>query len=72
MRLNNLNPVERRTAILLVLAALFNGVILSLNQTQDIIARKALHARDWQLMLMTMIWPVANFFSVWWARSIFR
>ncbi|HPH61139.1 MAG TPA: hypothetical protein PLX72_05795 [Candidatus Syntrophosphaera sp.] len=61
MRLKNLNPVERRTAILLVLAALFNGVILSLNQTQDIIARKALHAKDWQLMLMTMIWPVANF-----------
>ncbi|NLH92700.1 MAG: hypothetical protein GX466_00530 [Candidatus Cloacimonetes bacterium] len=72
MRLNNLNPVERRTAILLVLAALFNGVILSLNQTQDIIARKALHAKDWQLMLMTMIWPVANFFSVWWARVFER
>jgi len=40
MRLNNLNPVERRTAILLVLAALFNGVILSLNQTQDIMPAK--------------------------------
>lgn len=72
MRLKNLNPVERKTAILLVLAALFNGVILSLNQTQDIIARKALHAKDWQLMLMTMIWPVANFFSVWWARVFER
>ncbi len=48
MRLQNLNPVERRTTILLVLAALFNGVILSLSQTQDIIARKALHAQDWQ------------------------
>ncbi len=72
MRLKNLNPVERRTAILLVLAALFNGVILSLSQTQDIIARKALHAKDWQLMLMTMLWPVANFFSVWWARVFER
>ncbi|MBP7206095.1 MAG: MFS transporter, partial [Candidatus Cloacimonetes bacterium] len=72
MRLQNLNPVERRTTILLVLAALFNGVILSLSQTQDIIARKALHAQDWQLMLMTMLWPVANFFSVWWARVFER
>ena len=68
MRLQNMTPVERKTTILLVAAALFNGVILSLGQTQDIIARKALHAKDWQLMLMTMIWPVANFFSVWWAR----
>ncbi|MDD4224157.1 MAG: MFS transporter [Candidatus Cloacimonetes bacterium] len=72
MRLKNMNPVERRTAILLVVAALFNGFILSLSQTQDIIARKALHAKDWQLMLMTMIWPVANFFSVWWARVFER
>jgi MFS family permease len=71
-RFRNLNPQERNTAILLLLAALFNGVILSLNQTQDIIARKALHAEDWQLMLMTMIWPVANFFSVWWARIFER
>lgn len=68
MRLKNLSPVERRTGYLLVLAALFNGVILSLSQTQDIIARKALHAKDWQLMMMTMLWPVANFSSVWWAR----
>ena len=68
MRLKNLNPLERQTAMLLLFAALFNGVVQSLNQTQDIIARKALHAADWQLMLMTMIWPVANFFSIWWGR----
>ena len=49
---------------MLLFAALFNGVVQSLNQTQDIIARKALHAADWQLMLMTMIWPVANFFHL--------
>ncbi len=57
---------------MLLVSALFNGVLVSLNQTQDIIARKALHAQDWQLMLMTMIWPVANFFSVWWARVFER
>ena len=72
MRLKNLNPLERQTTLLLLFAALFNGVVQSLNQTQDIIARKALHAADWQLMLMTMIWPVANFFSIWWGRLFER
>ncbi|MFO8144853.1 MAG: MFS transporter [Candidatus Syntrophosphaera sp.] len=72
MRFNKLSPQERNTAILLLIAAVFNGVILSLNQTQDIISRKALLAKDWQLMLMTMLWPVANFFSVWWARVFER
>jgi MFS family permease len=68
MRLTDLTPSERRTAILLMLAAVFNGVLISLNQTQDIIARKALHAMDWQLMVMSMLWPVTNFFSVWWGK----
>lgn len=71
-RLKNLSPLERGTAVMLLVAALFNGFLVSLNQTQDIIARKALHALDWQLMLMTMIWPVANFFSVWWGRVFER
>lgn len=68
MKLNNLNPVEYRSTILLLSAALFNGVVQSLGQTQDIIARKALHAMDWQLMVMTMIWPISNLFSIWWGR----
>ncbi|MBW6514815.1 MAG: hypothetical protein K0B87_08690, partial [Candidatus Syntrophosphaera sp.] len=72
MRFKNLSPVERNTAILLLISALFNGVVVSLTQTQDIIARKALRAQDWQLMLLTMLWPVANFFSVWWARVFER
>ncbi len=72
MRLKNFSPMEHRTAMLLLAAALFNGVIQSLNQTQDIIARKALHALDWQLMLMTMIWPVSNFLSIWWGRIFER
>lgn len=60
--------MEKRSTILLLLAALFNGVVQSLGQTQDIIARKALHAQDWQLMLITMIWPISNFLSIWWGR----
>lgn len=68
MRLKDLSPVERHTAILLLWAALFNGIVASLSQTQDIIARKALLAADWQLMIMMMIWPISNFFSIWWGR----
>jgi hypothetical protein len=60
--------VEYRSTVLLLIAALFNGVVQSLGQTQDIIARKALHALDWQLMVMTMIWPISNLFSIWWGR----
>ena len=68
MNLSKLSPIEKSTAGLLLMAAIFNGVVSSLSQTQDIIARKALHAADWQLMLMMMIWPVTNFFSIWWGR----
>jgi len=68
LNLKSLSPIERQSTLLLLLAALFNGVVQSLNQTQDIIARKALHAQDWQLMLMTMIWPISNLLSIWWGR----
>ena len=51
-------------------SALIGGVVGSLSQTQDIIARKALHAADWQLTLLMMIWPISNFFSIWWGRII--
>lgn len=68
MRFKDLKPLEKQTARLLLISALFNGVVMSLNQTQDIIARKALHAEVWQLTVMTMIWPISNFFSIWWGR----
>jgi len=64
--------LERHTARLLLVAALFNGFIMSLGQTQDIIARKALMAKDWQLMVMMMIWPIANLGSIWWGRIFER
>jgi MFS family permease len=72
MRLKNLNPLEQQTARLLLWSALFNGVVQSLNQTQDIISRKALHATAFQLTLMTMIWPVSNLLSIWWSRLFER
>ncbi len=72
MKLKELTPAVRQTVLLLMAAAVFNGAILSLGQTQDIIARKALSARDWQLMLMTMISPISNFLSIWWGRLFER
>lgn len=68
MKFSSLNPLEKQTARLLLCSALFNGVVMSLGQTQDIIARKALHATAVQLTIMAMIWPVSNFFSIWWGR----
>lgn len=72
MRFKDLNPLEQQTARLLLWSALFNGVVQSLNQTQDIIARKALHASALQLTVMTMIWPVSNLLSIWWSRLFER
>ncbi len=72
MRFKDFSPIERQTAVLLLWAALFSGAVASLVQTQDIIARKALLAKDWQLALMTMIWPIANFFSIWWGQLFER
>lgn len=72
MRFKNLNPLERQTARLLLWSALFNGIVFSLNQTQDIIARKALQAAVWQLTVMAMVWPVSNFMSIWWGRIFER
>ncbi|MFO7660618.1 MAG: MFS transporter [Candidatus Cloacimonadaceae bacterium] len=72
MRFKNLNPLERQTARLLLWSALFNGLVMSLNQTQDIIARKALAATAVQLTIMAMVWPVSNFMSIWWGRLFER
>lgn len=72
MKIKELNPFVRRTVYFLMIAAVFNGAVQSLGQTQDIIARKALRAQDWQLMLMTMIWPISNFLSIWWGRFFER
>ncbi|PKN74846.1 MAG: hypothetical protein CVU49_06870 [Candidatus Cloacimonetes bacterium HGW-Cloacimonetes-2] len=68
MRFKNLSPREAQTAGLLLVAAIFNGLVQSFGQTQDIIARKALLATDWQILLITLIWPISNFLSIWMGR----
>lgn len=65
-----LSAEEKSTFILLFLSTCFGGLVTSLSSIQDIIAKKALHSFDWQLTLLTMIWPVSNFFSIWWGKIL--
>lgn len=65
-----LNTQEKRTFILLLVYTFFNGFLMSVSQTQDIIAKKAMNAFDWHIALLTMIWPLANFFSIWWGKAL--
>ncbi len=68
----NLNQQEKQTFILMMVFTFFNGFIMSIAQTQDIIAKKALEGLDWHITLLTMVWPIANFFSIWWGRALER
>ena len=65
-----LNRIEKRTFFILMLAAFFNGFIISTFNLQDIIAKKALHAYDWQITILVMLWPLANLFSIWWGKIL--
>ncbi len=65
-----LSRQERHTFIILLIFTFFNGFLISISQTQDIIAKKAFNAFDWHIALLTMIWPIANFFSIWWGRAL--
>ncbi len=66
----NLNKIERKTFIILLISTFFGGMITCLSSIQDIIAKKALNSFDWQLTVLTMIWPVSNFFSIWWGKIL--
>ncbi len=66
----NRKNVYRTTVSMLMLSALFNGVFNGFTGIQDIIARKAFNALDWQLMVLTMMWPVTNFLSIWWGKIL--
>lgn len=65
-----LNSQEKRTFILLLTAGFFNGFVFSGFQVQDIIAKKALAAFDWQIAILAMLWPVSNLFSIWWGKVL--
>jgi len=66
----HLNKQERATFLLLLLGGFYNGFVFSAFQIQDVIAKKALHALDWQVTLLVMLWPLSNLFSIWWGKLI--
>lgn len=65
-----LNELEKRTFILLLIASVFNGLVLSAFKTHEIVAKKALDALDWQITLLVMLWPLSNLFSLWWGKLL--
>ncbi len=65
-----LTELEKRTFSALLVASIFQGFVLSSFQVQDIIAKKALHALDWQVTILVMLWPLSNLFSIWWGKIL--
>lgn len=65
-----LSLLERTTFQILIVSTICNGFYACQNQITDIIARKSLSAADWQLTLLTMIWPVSSFLSIYWGRIL--
>lgn len=70
MKILNLNKKEKRSFILILISSIFYGVFLGILRIRDIIARKALNANDLQLSFIVMIFPVANFLSIWWGKIL--
>ncbi len=65
-----LTRIEKQTFSLLMLSAFFNGFVFGSFFIQDIIAKKALHAVDWQITILVMLWPISNLFSIWWGKIL--
>jgi MFS family permease len=65
-----LNKQERSTFLLLLLGAVCIGFVQSAFQIQDIVAKKALNALDWQVTILVMLWPLSNLFSIWWGKIL--
>ena len=61
---------EKQTLLYLTIAAFFNGFVMSSFHIHDIIAKKALHAVDWQVTILVMLWPITNLLSIWWGKIL--
>jgi len=67
-----LGLIEKRTFWLLMLASFFNGFVFGTFNIQDVVAKKALLALDWQITILVMLWPLSNLFSIWWGKALER
>ncbi|MCF7858294.1 MAG: MFS transporter [Candidatus Cloacimonetes bacterium] len=65
-----LGYIEKKTFWLLMLASFFNGFVIGTFNIQDVVAKKALLALDWQITILVMLWPLSNLFSIWWGKAL--
>ncbi|MCF7913028.1 MAG: MFS transporter [Candidatus Cloacimonetes bacterium] len=67
-----LTQQERYAFTMILIAVFFRGFVNASYQFQDIVAKKALAAADWQVTLLVMIWPLSNLLSIWWGKLLER
>lgn len=68
----SLSNKERNAFIMILFAVFFRGFISASYQFQEIVAKKALDAADWQVTILVMIWPLSNILSIWWGKLLER
>ena len=62
--LRKLEDWERCTFRKFSIAYVFNGLFQGILRLTDVVAKKTLHATDFEITVLSMVWPVANMFSV--------
>ncbi|MCF7920260.1 MAG: MFS transporter [Candidatus Cloacimonetes bacterium] len=67
-----LTQQERTAFIMILFGVFFRGFVTASFQFQDIVAKKALSALDWQVTMLVMIWPLSNLVSIWWGKLMER
>ncbi len=62
--LRKLEDWERCTFRKFSIAYVFNGLFEGILRLSDVVAKKTLHASDFEITVLSMVWPLANMFSV--------
>ncbi len=62
--LSRLEKYEKCTFRKFSIAYVFYGLFQGILRLTDVIAKKTLHATDFEIAVLSMVWPVANVFSV--------
>ncbi len=65
-----LNSLERETFINHLIFSSLNGIVFGGLMLQEIIARKTLLSSNLVVTFVTMVWPVANLFSIYWGEYL--
>lgn len=65
-----LNSLERNTFINHLIFSSTNGIVFGGLMLQEIIARKTLLSSNLVVTFVTMVWPIANLFSIYWGEYL--